>query len=240
MTVNDRRTKIFHKILTGQLLFGFVIVAVAAFLISYAAGYRFEPENLSFAKTGVIYLDSDASGAKTFVNGVDENKKFPFALNYKAGVYNVEIKLDGHQPWQKTLHVEAAGVYSFNNIVLFDSSPVVTTLSDQRKIDQIVTPNDVFVQAAKKKLTYNNNEIWVDDKIVSRFSSNISNVRWYSDLQHVMFQQGDEIRVIDLDGSNDKLLVTLNSDSSSMFTLGNRGSEIYFIDAGSYKMAVIN
>lgn len=238
VTTNDRRTKLLPKIITGQLFFGTLIIGIAAFLISYAAGYRFDLENFRFEKTGVLYFNVLPSNAKLFINNKNIDKRYPIAKNFKAGTYEVVIRLDGYQDWNRTLSVKPDGVYSFERTVLFKENPAVMALTDTSKIDSIVSSNTISYDSTSK-LYADDYEIFIDNNLVARFSEKISNVKWYSDRSHVIFQQGREIRVIDIDGSNDKLLATLENDNNSMFVVGNFGKELYFIDGTEYRIAYI-
>jgi hypothetical protein len=85
----------------------------------------------------------------------------------------------------------------------------------------------------------NGYEIWVGEKLVTRFSEPILNVSWYPDLSHIIFQEGNEIRVIDKNGKNDTLLIKMNQSGPARFTVGGKGEELYFVDNGKYKVAKI-
>ncbi|OQA02788.1 MAG: hypothetical protein BWY68_00917 [bacterium ADurb.Bin400] len=70
--------------------------------------------------------------------------------------------------------------------------------------------------------------------MVARFSKPVIRAMWYPDLEHIVYQQGKQIRVMEKTGLNDTLLVELSSDSPTVFTIGNKGQELYYADNGEY------
>jgi hypothetical protein len=99
---------------------------------------------------------------------------------------------------------------------------------------------DDLAQKNNSGLTNQGYEIWNNNTLITRFSEPVSKAIWYtSDQDHIVFQQGNEIRVIELSGSNDTLLVTLSSGNPASFILNDKGDRLYFKDGDSYKVAEI-
>lgn len=236
--IKSRRERI-PQIIIGQLAVALLILIVATCLVFYAQGWRFNFKTFQIYKTGLLYLQV----SPTPDSFVIANKKFggknKFAINLLPGSYQVKTLKDGYGDWNMEVSIEPEVVTSFSNIVLFTNNPKITTLSDQSKIAYLNSPDSNLAEKSQKDLTSNKYEIWSQGKLVTRFSQPISNVVWYPDLDHILFQQNDQIRIIDSQGFNNTLLVTLSTNQSTRFAVGNQGKELYYIDNDQYFMATI-
>lgn len=240
MVTNDRRTKLLPKILFGQLGVAVLITFVALAIIYYAQGYRVNFQTFEVQKTGVLVLNYSPKDSVVSINSktvkTDSNI---LSKNLAPGRYALRIEKEGFIPWTLSLKIEAESVNVYKEIALFRKNITVSTLTDQNKISILNTPNDVLASNASDQLYSMDHEIWAGGHLVGRFSNEITNVSWYPDYEHILFQDGKEIRVIEKDGTNDTLLVTLQKDTGVRFAVGNKGTELYFYDDGQYKMATI-
>jgi len=216
------------------------MAALAISVLFFAEGYRLNLANMRVVKTGIFFAASDPKGATIYLNNKKLDEATPHAENLPAGYYNAKVESPGYVTWTTSFHVSSGLVTDFEDIILFKEKPEISNLTDQRKIDLL---NSLIERLAinndKNPLIDNGYEIWQNDKLVTRFSTPIENVIWYPDMNHIVYQQGSQIRVIEKTGLNDTLLVTLSDTISAHFTLNNRGDELYFLDNGQYKMAKI-
>ena len=208
-------------------------------IVVYAQGYRINPKNLKIIKTGILFVSSNQKVADVYVNGKVVSQKMPYATNLLPGTYSVLIKKDGYASWSAMSDVKQELVTSYKTIVLFKESIVSQELTDEKKIALLSVPTDILAVNAEKALVYNEHEIWTNDTLVTRFSKPITKAMWYPDLDHIIYQQGQEIRVIEKNGVNDTLLVRLANDQPTVFTIGNHGEELYYLDNGVYRFATI-
>lgn len=238
--MNNQRSKRIPSILFGQL-FAIAIMALLAFsILYYAEGYRLNWKNFKLAKTGVIYLSSYPKGADVYLDGLMEEKKTPYSKSLLPGFYYVVVKKSGYQDWSASFRINAGFVASYKSIVLFKNQIVPEPLTDQSKINLVNAPTDVLATTSDDRLVINNGyEIWQGSKLVTRFSEPVLGVKMYPDRGHIVFQQANEIRVIDIDGSNNILLVTLKNDSPAAFAVSSNGNELYYNDGGQYFAASI-
>ena len=232
------RIKRLRQIIIGQGIVATIITLTALILLFYAQGYRLNIKNMSVIKTGILVLESLPNQASVFVDGEIQKNKTPIGQSLTPGDYNVSVEKHGYRPWYKKVSVQAEYISSFNDIVLFkkEIEPFVT--ADNEKITLVNSDAD-FPLKQDGKLIFNNYELWVDNRLVTRFSEPISNAIWYPGYGYIIFQQKNEIRAIDKDGQNNTLLITLENNNPTRFVLGNKGQEIYFFDNGAYKEAMI-
>lgn len=240
MVNNDRRTKLFLKILFGQLSVGALITFLALTVLFYAQGNRFDFKNLRTIKTGLISVEYLPKDSEVYINDKKIKIGKSFAKNLPPAQYSFYISKNTYRTWQMDLNIDSKSVNVYKDVVLFKEEPLVETLTDERKISLLNGPSDQLASRVDRNGLFSNNfEIWVEQKIVARFSTPINHVIWYSDRAHILYQQDQEIRVIEKNGFNDTLLVTLSQNIPTKFAINSDGSELYFSDDGVYKVAKI-
>lgn len=235
---NQRRNRI-PQIVAGQLSVTLLIVIVSVILIFYAQGWRINLKNFKIYKTGLVYLMISPVPDKIFIENKEYKGKNEFYLNLVPGDYDIKVTKDGYVDWSKNIKIQEEIVTSEKNVVIFLEKPQISELTDQSKIDYLNSPDNALAENARNKLAYNKYEIWSDDKLVTRFSEPISNVVWYPDYEHILYQKNNHIGIIGKDGYNNINLVDLSSTTQTKFAIGGQGKELYFIDNGQYKKAII-
>ncbi|MCX6808548.1 MAG: hypothetical protein NTW50_02685 [Candidatus Berkelbacteria bacterium] len=236
---NNRRTKLLPKIILGQLGAALVIAFLAYGIIFYAQGNRYDFKTFKVLKTGILLLSMTPKDAKITINKKDYDWQSGETMNFPPAKYEIVVSKDSYTPWSTNIKIEPSSVNIYNNVVLFLGQPEVDTLTDQSKISLLNTPSDILANSAAASLNYSDYEIWVNQNLVTRFSTPIRRAIWYSDQKHIVYQQGSEIRILEISGTNDALLVTLSSDKTTNFVVGNNGTELYFVDGGVNKIARI-
>lgn len=237
--MNNKRSQRLPKIILGQLSVIFIIAALGLALVFYSQGFKINWKNFKVIKTGMVLLYTDPEPDQIIINGKDWGNAKKFSHTLDPGYYDITIKKDKYQDWQRTVYIAPEQLYALKDITLFYSNPKVSELSDQSKIDYLNAPNSYLAENYKNDLSYNKSEIWVNGRLVTRFSQEINSPVWYPDNDHVVYQIKDEIHIIEISGFNDKLLVKLASALPTKFAVGNKGKELYFLDDGAYKTARI-
>jgi len=239
MVRNDRRTRLLPKIILGQALFTLITVLVSGSIIFYSQGYRYNFKTLKVIKTGVLYLNFLPKDATITINDETLKPNSEIAKNLVPGTYFVSVKKESYISWNLTLKVEPSTVNDYKDIVLFKDDIKPTELTDNSKIDLLNTPIYTLATNAPGKLNFTDHEIWSGDQLVTRLSDPIIAAVWYPDLAHIIYQQGSEIRVIELNGKNDTLLFKLDKNTPVKMAVGARGTELYFVQDEIYKVATI-
>lgn len=238
--MNNSRTKRLPKIIIGQFIVGLIMIALAMSVLFYAQGYRFNVKNFKIIKTGVIFLVSDPKGSEVYLGEKLQDKHTPYAMNLTSGNYSVRVEKKGYFDWNRNFNIKSEMVTDFKYIELFYENIETKILTDKKKISLLNAPVDVLAVINEDDLLISNDyEIWQNNNLVTRFSEPILGVSWYSDDKHILFQQGNEIRIIENDGYNNTLLVTLSSKNKTKFITNKKGNELYYIDGGEYKVAKI-
>lgn len=88
-----------------------LFIIIVPFLVFYASGYRFSFDDFGFSKTGGIFIHSDLSGTKIFLdeefvegNGLVFRNTLIQNLTSET-IYKVRVEKDNYLPWYKDLIV---------------------------------------------------------------------------------------------------------------------------------------
>lgn len=233
------REKRLLEIIVGQFVVIFIVICISAYIICRTLGYQIDFKNMKIYHAGVLSVSFTQLGNHVYVNGEDKGATVSYAENLLPGQYEIIAKKDGYKIWNQTVKLSQDEVKVFKNVTLFKESPEVTVVTDQDQINMINAPYDGFVRNPKNDLISNGYEIWANGNLVTRFSTQISNVTWFPTLEYIAYQQADEIRIIEKNGTNDTVLVKLSSGDPAKFLFSWDGSDLFYKDGEGYKKATI-
>ena len=213
----------------GIYLFWFILITsfcfFAVLIILKANGWQLNHRNWNLVQTGMIVLNSQSQSTTVKVNGKIYESNYPIKIsNLSPGYYDVQVTAEKYQGWQKTVEVKQGFASINDNIVLFLESPSETDVPSN------ITLENLQKGTPKPELEVRQKEIFYQGNFVTRFSEDIVMATLYTDNHHIIFQFADELRVIDLDGSNNKLLAKLTSIEPTSVSFDDNGKIIYFID----------
>lgn len=229
-----------HRALNFALVCFIVVAisAVATYLIIIANGYKINLQAKKLEKTGMIYLRYDPRDSKVYLDGVIQQNKDPLPIqNLLAKRYTVEVKKDLYNTWSKTINVESGQISDFENIILFLQNPKI---SDANIDEQQKLANSETTEATKASgLKIVSGELYWGEDLITRLSDLIIIATFYTDKKHIAYQIKNEIRIMDLDGSNDFKLIALASDNPSYWIFTDSGKNMIYQDGNSVKKAEI-
>lgn len=236
--MDNQRSKRIVKIVLMQLLVASLIFIMASLLVFFSLGYRFNFKSMRIIKTGILVLLTDQKPDMIVIGDIEETDPGKdFYIQLTPGYYDVSIRKEGYVTWGMTLKVEAEKVKEIYNIKLFKKNITLQTLTDQTKINLLNAP--ISTLATDDGLYFSKHEIWVSDNLVTRVSDEIKQAIWYRDKNHIIFQAGNQIRIVDSAGTNNTLLLNLKDENTARFVVNNQGNELYLSQNGEYKVASI-
>lgn len=113
------------------ILFSTVIIVgiIGVIAILYARGYRLQngDENLTLGPTGLLVANSEPKAAQVFVNG-DIKTATDNAISLSPGTYNISIRKEGYQSWDKEVTIEKEAVTQVDAF-LISQAPSLTALT---------------------------------------------------------------------------------------------------------------
>lgn len=104
-----------------------LVFGVAAVIIAYGRGYRFDLTKKLVRSTGLMVVSSEPSGAQIVVDGVVKNATSS-TLTLTPGWYHVSIAKEGFQTWEKQIRVQGEVVTKIDAL-LIPVNPSLTALS---------------------------------------------------------------------------------------------------------------
>jgi len=228
-----RLRKIYFLIFWTILIVSFVFFAILLILV--ANGYHLNLKNFSLAKTGMIVLDGDQNGFTLAVNGKTRLASFPIKLTRLfPGRYDVKISKENYQDWTKVFIVDGGQAVLQSNIMLFLKEAKIRVLSKNEANRQDVEES---FKKQGQDLKIQDNEVWYKEKLLTRFSQEVTGAIIDNQKSHLYLQLGDEIRAIEIDGSNDILLFKLDQKNAVSFSLV--GGKIRFVNFDTVYEATI-
>lgn len=204
-------------------------------IILKANGYQLNWRYWKLIKTGMIVLDGDPQDVSIKINQ-KYLEGMPLRMaNVSPGSYEITVSKDGYHSWQKNFEVPAGKAVTATNIILYlqpaKDAQTPTNLNAQQVLNEY--------QNRAEGIEIKDTEIYWQGNLVTRFDSQILAAVMYPDSEHLVFQQGNEIRIIDLDGTNNILLFNLQSSEPSAITFRDNGRTLVFLDGGQIKAKVI-
>ncbi len=133
------------------LAFFAIFFIVAASLLLYLQGYRYNSVKHKLERTGAIMVDSQPSGVNIFLNDVPGRHKTPTTLgSLWPQNYTIRLEADGYQVWHKQLTVKPS-VVTFTGKVHLWPNPATGEVAAIGKINRTELSPD------RENLLYNIN-----------------------------------------------------------------------------------
>lgn len=187
--------------------FIFVFLLTAPLVVFNARGYQFNFEEKKLINTGGVFLKSTPKKASIHLNNKLVKVQTPTIISgLTPGEYLIELELGGFYSWQKQLEIESGMMIKQDNILLLPKKPKTTPISE---LPTIIEKSD----KKENKLKYDDHEIWLESdnkndqdeeeiKLITRYAEKIKQAFLYKDQEHIIFLVGNQVKFIEIDGSN--------------------------------------
>ncbi|MBI3261155.1 PEGA domain-containing protein [Candidatus Berkelbacteria bacterium] len=205
---------------------------VSSWIISSATGYRFNAQSGRFQKTSFLKIRTDPREATVVLQGKQVAVKTPWeAKRLFPGNYDITIEKPGYHSWAKNVTIEPSQALILDRIVLFKQALSQEASPEEAvALDKANPPDDLYFQGG---------EIFSAERIITRRSRDVAAATWYPNKNYVVYQIDSEIRVVELDGSNDLKLADLEAKKASKFSVSNNGELLFYRDGESAKKLVL-
>lgn len=205
----------------------FWLIALVAIVKSM--GLEFDYKNFSFKTTGIIYVASSQEKVTAKVELENYRTKYKLPTTFdrlKSGYYKVNVSKKNYHTWKKQFLVESNQVSAWENILLIKEKIIPTLATEEEK----ALLAHFAGEPLDKTIAIKNNELYLNKKLVTRFSQDIKNAIWFPDGAHIVYQIDSAINIIESDGANNIKLVKLKNSDLSVFRLLNKGQELLYKD----------
>lgn len=212
---------------------------IAYFIVLRVNGYVVDYETLKAEQAGVLVLKGDPKDATIAVDGREFNPAIVGGDSFLLpGRYEIIISKDGYHFWQHGVEIVKGRAEVFEP-VLFFKNPKLTgerEATTQEKTEAPVNQNlvvkngEMWLKAGQRY----KNQVLEKDQLVTRISESVISATLL-DENHVIFQTKNKLRVIDMDGSNDIVLVSLDYETSRPIIALDKGEKVGIFSDGELK-----
>lgn len=184
----------------------FLTFVVVFILLVQANGYQIDFHRLQLNKIGLLFIHPNPVDVTAVLSsGKLERQNQNLVAELPSGQYTVVLTKTGYRPWQQSVSIQAGRSSAFPFATLYLTEP---TLLEQRA----PTVNELISPLVDEKLNASGGELWYTKKstdvLITRYLPSVRSARLF-DSGHVLVQLGSEIHIVDIDGSNDQVLLTL-------------------------------
>ena len=204
-----------------------------SWIISSASGYRFNTQSGRFQKTSFLKIRTEPREATVLLQGKQVAVKTPWeAKRLFPGNYEIKIEKPGYHSFTKNVTIEPSQALILDHIVLFKEALGEKASAEEATIlEKTGPPSDLYFQGG---------EIFSAEQLITRRSRDVVAAAWYPNKNYVVYQIDSEIRVVELDGSNDLKLVDLETKKPTKFSVSSSGELLFYQDGGiTKKLALI-
>lgn len=113
------------------LSFTVVFFVVAAMLLVYESGYRYDWKRRSFFRPALLALYVSPQPDRTLIDGTPMKRHgTTIQQTISPGVHTIELVKNGYYPWETTVTLDAGSVLNIGEIHLFRSTHPTTIAED--------------------------------------------------------------------------------------------------------------
>lgn len=200
----------------------------AAIVILEANGYVIDFNRLRIEKAGLLVLTTQTPAVTALLDGKELNlQRGQLTKQYFPDQYQLEVNKAGYQSWKHQVDIKKGHVAVFADITLFPDQ--LTTINDHQ-----VTAAELKVPIVSDQLRLVGTELWHRTKDAEQLVTRLSTPMIAAvllDSAHVIYETASEIHVIDIDGSNDQLLLEREFVTPMPLTIAESGRILSIIGA---------
>jgi len=219
-------------ILAWALMIGSFLL-LSSLLLTTASGYRFNTQSGRFQKTSFLKIRTEPRDVTVSLQGNQVAVKTPWERKRLfPGSYEIKVEKSGYHTWSKILTIEPSQALVLDDVVLFKQAlPQEASPEEAKTLDKTSPPDDLYFQGG---------EIFSAERIITRLSRDVLAVAWYPNRHYVAYQIDSEIRIVELDGSNDLKLVDLENNRPAKFNFESNGELFFYQDGARHKKLVLS
>lgn len=167
---------------------------LAAFILLYNLGWRYNLKEREIIKTGILTIKSSPKNALIYINNKDIRKVTPTIIgNLIPGDYELQLKKQGYFDWQKPVTIYPSLATIYDNVFLL-KQPVGTSKIFNLPVNNLLfsdNADQVFLVVQQKKYS----QLWLLDlsnwqsqKLYETENFQIKNIKQSSHLQNILIQ----------------------------------------------------
>jgi|GEM_PF-3236685 len=196
---------------------------IGAFLLScFALGLGFNLKTKKIEKLAGLDISYQPKDATLYVGGIKKTDKSPFLqTNLKAGRYKIKIEKEGYNTFEDEVNLLPGQVLRLNVLLFFKNPQKMLLTTEEKRFFE----KDLLDRESFGNISFSENELFIDDEFIVRFSKNIKEAAWLTE-DYLILQVGSEIRAISRDGRQQITLYVLGNEEQAKIFIKNPGKEI--------------
>ncbi len=174
-----------------------------------ANGYQILTSPVRVVKTGLISLrvhpDQEIN---IYLNGILQPPHKVDFTDLTPGRYTILITKPNFQNWEQTVNLTAGQAITNRDVTLYYTHPLITKVDDPTQIKQYAALVD-NPSRYKRQIEVIGNEVWADDQLVTRYSSQVTEAMWAPGETHVLILVNNQLHSVELTQNTDTILFSL-------------------------------
>lgn len=214
-----------------------VFITGATTIVVLASGIAINLKTKQIGQYGGIDISFDPEAADLKINNVLKSKQASYtSTQIIPGSYDIIISEEGYMPWHSTVVVKPGSVTK-KEIILYKVVFTKTNVLPEDK-ENVLTIIKNASADGYGQISYKDNEIYINNAFVTRFSENVKNTVWYGE-NRLLVQVGQEIRLIEInedpkgenawsiDNAGSIVLRKLDANEKAFFASSKNGKIVY-------------
>jgi hypothetical protein len=117
-----------------------LLIGLATIVLVYDTyGYGIDTKTGDIIQKGLLFVDSQPSGAGIYLNGVNQNSTTSARIVLTAGNYTLSLKKDGYRDWQRAFTLSEDSIERYVYPFLFPVKPATATLKNYTAQPGLIT-----------------------------------------------------------------------------------------------------
>lgn len=246
-----------YFLLTIAILLGTIILVYAAY------GFGINTKTGQIIQNGLIFVDSQPSGAKIELNGKDINSTTSARLVTESGKYSLSLTKQGYRQWTKDFTLDEHSIQRFTYPLLIPEQPVVKVIKDYAGLPAVITqsPDKHWVVALEvdsatgvsflDEVDTSNpskavNRLAIPAGVFRHIGGSFAAVEWSTDNSHFLishtFDGGSEFALLNRANIADSQNINglLNQNPAKVSLVNKKGDQLYIYDNQTRDLKIAN
>lgn len=244
-----------YGLMTIAILLGTVILVYAAY------GYGINTKTGQIIQNGLIFVDSQPSGAKITLNGEEQSSNTSARLVSESGDYTLSLTKQGYREWKKTFKLNEHSVQRFVYPLLIPSQPVLKPLKAYTALPKVITSSPdkhwlvvldpsspagsiVIDQFDQTDLTKAPTRLSLPSGVLKNADGTFQVIDWSSDNNHLLiyhaYAGGSEYALINQANITASININalFNLNPAKVSLVNKKSDQLYLYDSGSKELKI--
>ncbi len=251
-----------YRLLLGYALTSIAIILGTIILVYGAYGYGINTKNGQIVQNGLLFVDSQPSGASITLNAQTQSSKTGARLILPSGNYSMTLSKAGYRDWKHDFALDEQTIRRYPYAFLFPDQPLSTVIKEYPATSYITTqspdlsrlmvgpvsnlPSVGFEEFDLNDLTKQPVNLTFPSDIFSTNEGFFSVVDWANDNNHLIikhdFSGGNEFVIFNRDKPSQSVNINkqFSINPESVAWRNGKADQLYFYNSTTKELNLIN